>query len=131
MLVDCDVIQADGGTRTAAITGAYVALYQALLQLVRAGLLTDVPLNCAVAALSVGLVNGDALLDLSYEEDVRARVDLNVAMTDQGGLVEIQGTAEGAPFPKEMVADWIDLASQGMESIFEVQREAIKTLAAR
>ena len=131
VVVDCDVIQADGGTRTAAITGAYVALYQAMLQLVRAGLLTDVPLNCAVAALSVGLVEGDALLDLSYEEDVRAQVDLNVAMTDQGGLVEIQGTAEGAPFPKEMVADWIDLASQGMEAIFEVQREAIKTLVVR
>ena len=128
VLLDCDVVQADGGTRTAAITGAYVALYQALLELVRVRLLNEVPLDSAVAAMSVGVVGGRPLLDLSYEEDVRAQVDFNVAMTDGGKLVEIQGAAEGAPFSRETVPELISLASVGMEPLFQAQREAIQSI---
>jgi ribonuclease PH len=128
VLLDCDVLQADGGTRTAAITGAYVALYQALLELVRNRLLNEVPLDSAVAAMSVGVVGGKPLLDLSYEEDVRAQVDFNVAMTDKGKLVEIQGAAEGAPFSQETVPELISLASVGMEPLFQAQREAIQSI---
>ena len=126
--LDCDVIQADGGTRTAAITGAYVALYQALLGLVRARVLKDVPLNCAVAAMSAGMVDGEPLLDLSYGEDVRAQVDFNVAMTDNGHLVEIQGAAEGDPFSRETVSRLIDLSAEGMVPLFDAQRDAIRAI---
>ena len=128
VLLDCDVIQADGGTRTAAITGAYVALYQALMELVRIRMLPEIPLYCAVAATSVGIVDGEPLLDLSYEEDVRAQVDFNVAMTDKGELVEIQGAAEGGPFSKEIVPELIALASSGTEYLFQIQREAIQSI---
>ena len=128
VLLDCDVIQADGGTRTAAITGAYVALYQALLVLVRNRMLAEIPLNSFVAALSVGVVDGEPQLDLSYEEDMRAQVDFNVAMTDKGELVEIQASAEGSPFSKESVPELIDLASSGMKQLFDAQREAIKSI---
>ena len=130
VIVDCDVIQADGGTRTAAITASYVALHQALQVLVAGRLIPRIPLNSAVAALSVGVVGGVALLDLSYEEDSRAQVDFNLAMTDQGELVELQGTAEGSPYSKERVAEFIDLASRGMECLFQAQREALGTLGA-
>jgi len=128
VVLDCDVIQADGGTRTAAITGAYVALYQALFGLVRSRLLKEIPLNCAVAAMSVGLVEGETLLDLAYEEDARAQVDFNMAMTDKGELVEIQGTGEGGPFSKEAVPELISLASEGMQQHFQAQREAIQSI---
>ena len=128
VLLDCDVIQADGGTRTATITGAYVALYQALLVLVRNRMLAQVPLHCAVAAMSVGMVNGGLLLDLSYVEDVSAQVDFNVAMTDKGEMVEVQGTAESVPFPKEKVTEMIALASKGMEPLFQAQRQAIQSI---
>ena len=128
VLLDCDVIQADGGTRTAAITGAYVATYQALLGLVGSRMLADIPLNCGVAAMSVGVVDGKPMLDMSYGEDVRAQVDFNVAMTDKGDLVEIQGAAEGDPFPKETVPELIALASRGMEHLFQAQREAIQSI---
>ena len=126
--VDCDVLQADGGTRTAAITGAYVALYQALLMLVRGRMLAEIPLDCAVAAMSVGVVDGEPLLDLAYGEDVRAQLDFNVAMTDKGDMVEIQGAAEGKPFPKETVPELIDLASTGLEQLFQAQSEAIRAI---
>ena len=128
VLIDCDVIQADGGTRTAAITGAYVALYEALLGLVNNKLLARVPLDSAVAAMSVGVVDGRQLLDLSYEEDVRAELDFNVAMTDRGELVEIQGGAEGSPFSRESVPQLIDLAGKGIEQIMQVQRDAIESI---
>ena len=128
VLLDCDVIQADGGTRTAAVTGAYVALYQALLVLVRNRVLTDIPLDCAVAALSVGIVDSEPLLDLSYQEDLRAQVDFNVAMTDRGELVEVQGAAEGKPFARETVTELIDLAANAMEHLFLAQRGAIQAI---
>lgn len=128
VLLDCDVIQADGGTRTAAITGAYVALYQAVLGLVRSRLVSEIPLTGAVAAISVGMVDGDMLLDLCYQEDARAQVDFNVAMTDRDDLVEIQGAAEGNPFPRETVPDYISLAGRGLAQLFQAQRDAISTL---
>ena len=122
--IDCDVIQADGGTRTAAITGAYVALNQALQMLVNNRVLTQVPLLCPVAAISVGILNGELLLDLCYEEDFAADVDFNVVLTSQGGLVELQGATEADPFPRHQVDEVLSLASRGMESLFQVQREA-------
>ena len=122
--IDCDVIQADGGTRTAAITGAYVALNQALQMLVKNRVLTRVPLLCPVAAISVGILNGELLLDLCYEEDFAADVDFNVVLTSQGGLVELQGATEADPFPRHQVDEVLSLASRGMESLFRVQREA-------
>jgi ribonuclease PH len=122
--IDCDVIQADGGTRTAAITGAYVALNQALQMLVKNRELEQIPLLCPVAAISVGILNGELLLDLCYEEDFAADVDFNVVLTSQGGLVELQGATEADPFPRHQVDEVLSLASRGMESLFRVQREA-------
>jgi len=126
VIIDCDVIQADGGTRTAAITGAYVALHQALSTLVRHGALPRVPLRCAVAATSVGLLDGELILDLCYREDSRAQVDFNVVLTDQGDMVELQGATEGAPFPQERVAQILALAAQGVGPLFQAQKEAIR-----
>lgn len=126
--LDCDVLQADGGTRTAAITGAYVALYQALWGLTTNKVLGKISLNCAVAAISVGMVDGRLLVDLPYEEDVRAHVDFNVAMTDSGDLVEFQGAAEGGPFSKETVSEVITLAEKGLEQLFAVQARAIQSI---
>ena len=123
--LDCDVLQADGGTRTAAITGAYVALHQALRGLVADGKLEQVPLLCAVAAISVGLRDGQLLLDLNYAEDSAADADFNIVMTDAGDIVEIQGTAEGRPFPRRHVDEAIALAAQGMEQLFAAQRVAL------
>ena len=125
--IDCDVIQADGGTRTAAITGAYVALNQALQMLVKNRVLAQVPLLCPVAAISVGILDGELLLDLCYEEDFAADVDFNVVLTSQGGLVEIQGATEGDPFPRHQVDKVLSLASRGMEGLFRFQREAAHT----
>ena len=122
--IDCDVIQADGGTRTAAITGAYVALNQALQMLVNNGVLTSVPLLCPVAAISVGILNDQLLLDLCYEEDFAADVDFNVVLTYQGGLVEIQGATESDPFPRHQVDQVLSLASRGLEPLFRLQKEA-------
>ena len=124
--VDCDVLQADGGTRTAAITGAYVALYQSLDGLVRSGRLRDVPLKWAVAATSVGVIDGEPLLDLDYEEDYRAEVDFNVVMTDRGDFVEVQGTAEEGAFPRQTLDDVLSLAESGIRSLFEIQQEAVR-----
>ena len=123
--LDCDVLQADGGTRTAAITGAYVALQHALQGLVADGKLERIPLHCAVAAVSVGLKNGNLLLDLNYAEDSSADADFNIVMTDAGDIVEIQGTAEGRPFSRRQVEEAIALAAQGMEQLFAAQRGAL------
>ncbi len=128
VILDCDVLQADGGTRTAAITGAYVALYQALLNLVRQGVLPSVPLRSAVAATSVGVIDGAELLDLCYEEDARADVDFNVVMTDKGDFVELQGTAEGSPFSQDTTDCLLALARQGIKYLLDVQREVVETL---
>ena len=124
--IDCDVIQADGGTRTAAITGSYVALHQALGLLVRQRVLRRVPLVCPVAAISVGIINRGLLLDLCYAEDFDADVDFNVVLTAQGGLVELQGATEARPFPRSLVEEVLALAARGLEPIFHVQREAIR-----
>ena len=124
--IDCDVIQADGGTRTAAITGAYVALNQALQILVDDRTLSQLPLLCPVAAVSVGILNDQLLLDLCYAEDFSADVDFNVVLTAQGGLVEIQGATEAQPFPRHRVEEILSLASRGMEPLFRLQREAAK-----
>ena len=123
--LDCDVLQADGGTRTAAITGAYVALREALQGLVDGGALERVPLRCAVAAVSVGLKDGELLLDLDYAEDSTADADFNIVMTDAGDLVEIQATAEGEPFPRQRIGDALALAARGMERLFAAQRRAM------
>lgn len=126
--VDCDVLQADGGTRTAAITGGYVALYHALHNLKKQGVLRSIPLRNAVAATSAGVVLGEKLLDLCYEEDSRAGVDFNVVMTDEGKFVEIQGTAEGKPFSKETVDALISLAESGIKRLFAAQKAAVAAL---
>src|SRR5829696_1379834 len=125
--LDCDVLQADGGTRTAAITGAYVALADAVTYLGAAGRLSDPrPLSCAIAAVSVGVVDGRVRVDLPYSEDSRAEVDMNVVATDTGTLVEIHGTGEGATFPRSTLDKMLDAAMGGCEQIFEIQREALE-----
>ncbi len=122
--VDCDVLQADGGTRTAAITGGYIALALAIRGLRERGGLAGDPLVDSVAAVSAGIVDGEPMLDLPYEEDARAQVDFNVVMTGSGRLVEVQGTAEGEPFSREQL-DWmISLASDGIARLTAIQREA-------
>jgi ribonuclease PH len=122
--IDCDVLQADGGTRTAAITGGYIALALAVRILKeRIGLEPDV-LADSVAAVSAGLVGGEALLDLTYEEDASADVDFNVVMTGSGNLVEVQGTAEGEPFSREQLDEMLSLAAEGIERLTAIQREA-------
>ncbi len=126
--LDCDVIQADGGTRTAAVTGAYVALYQALLKLVRNRVLHHVPLTSAVAATSVGLVEQTSLLDLCYEEDSRAAIDFNVVMSDKGEFVEVQGTGEERPFSRERMDELLGLAESGIQTLFAVQRAVVDSL---
>jgi ribonuclease PH len=125
LLVDCDVLQADAGTRTASITGAWVALAAGLERLRRQGLLAASPLRQQVAAVSVGLLAGKALLDLDYGEDSRAAVDLNVVMDEQNRLLEIQGTAEGAPFSRADLDTLLDLADSGIRHLQEAQRLAL------
>ena len=127
LIIDCDVLQADGGTRTAAITGSYVALYQALKTLVNMGVVSSIPLRSAVAATSVGITHGYQLLDLCYDEDCNAAVDFNVVMTSKGEFVEIQGTAEGKPFTKETVDSLLSLAEKGIKQLFQVQQAALET----
>jgi len=123
--VDCDVLQADGGTRTASICGGYVALHDALTRLVQRGVLTEHPLSDLVAAVSVGVVGGVAMLDLPYEEDSRADTDMNVVMTGHGGFVEVQGTAEQAPFSRTQLDVLLDLAATGISAIHAAQREVL------
>ncbi len=127
LIVDCDVIQADGGTRTAAITGSYVALYQAFQTLVNMGILPSIPLKNVVAATSVGIVHNYLLLDLCYDEDSAADVDFNIVMTSKGEFVEIQGTAEAKPFTKETVDSLLSLAEKGIKQLFEAQQAALET----
>lgn len=131
LTVDCDVLQADGGTRTVAITGSYVALYQAMRTLVDMGVLSSIPLKSAVAATSVGIVHGYKLLDLCYDEDSSASVDFNVVMTSQGEFVEIQGTAEGKPYNKETVDALLSLAEKGIKELFQIQQTTLEAAGAR
>lgn len=123
--IDCTVIQADGGTRTAGLTGAYVALALAVQNLTRAGLLTSTPLTSSVAAVSVGLVDGIELLDLPYVEDARAEADVNVIMAGDGNLVEVQGTAEGATFSRAQLDRLLDLAAKGIGELRALQETAL------
>ncbi|HEX3954543.1 MAG TPA: ribonuclease PH [Stellaceae bacterium] len=123
--VDCDVLQADGGTRTAAITGSYVALYQALAKLVASGALPTVPLHDSVAAISCGVFESVAVLDLDYPEDSKAMTDANFVLTGSGGIVEIQATAEGAPFDEATFAQMLTLARQGITELGRLQRAAL------
>lgn len=122
--VDCDVLQADGGTRTASITGAYVALVDAIQTLRRRGEQLESPLTGMVAATSVGIVDQSLLLDLCYEEDSRAEVDFNIVMNDAGKFIEVQGTAEGDPFSKESMDELIALAQKGIDELFKIQQSA-------
>jgi len=128
IMLDCTVIQADGGTRTAGVTGAYVALALAVHDLLQAGKLTQSPLIVPVAAVSVGLVNGEALLDLAYVEDSVADADVNVIQTSDGDLVEVQGTAEGVAFARAELDRLLDLASQGNTQLFVAQRAALSQI---
>ncbi|WP_418315974.1 ribonuclease PH [Piscinibacter sakaiensis] len=123
--LDCDVLQADGGTRTAAITGAYVAAHDAVSWLLGQGLLTESPIRDEVAAVSVGIVDGTALLDLEYVEDAACDTDMNVVMTGSGGFVEVQGTAEGAAFSREQMGELLALADLGIRRLVEAQRRAL------
>jgi ribonuclease PH len=123
--IDCDVIQADGGTRTASITGAYVALVDALATLKSKGLLAEIPLKEAVSAVSVGIVGGEALLDLNYLEDSSAEVDMNFVITSSGRFVEVQGTAETEPFTSAEMDAMRDLALGGVKQLFAFQQEAL------
>ncbi|MHB0868653.1 MAG: ribonuclease PH [Chloroflexota bacterium] len=123
--VDCDVLQADGGTRTAAITGGYVALALALRDLESSGVLAASPIRKAVAAVSAGVVDGDPMLDLNYSEDSRADADLNVAMNESGELVEVQGTAEGHPFARTVLHQLLDISRAGIDELLEAQRLAL------
>ncbi len=125
LIIDCDVLQADGGTRAAAITGSYVALHVALERMVRMGVIREMPLRSAVAAVSVGVVHGRYLLDLCYDEDSAAEVDFNVAMNSRGEFVEVQGTAEQRPFDRETLDSLLELARKGISELFEVQRAAL------
>ncbi|GMU56931.1 MAG: ribonuclease PH [Candidatus Xenobia bacterium] len=127
VICDCDVIQADAGTRTAAITGSWVALAQVGDRLLKNGLISEFPLHDQVAAVSVGLVDGEVLVDLDYTEDTRAQVDLNLVMTGRGQLVEVQGTAEGAPFSRSDLNRMLDAGWAGLERLFLAQRQALET----
>ncbi|HEX8852660.1 MAG TPA: ribonuclease PH, partial [Pyrinomonadaceae bacterium] len=127
--LDCDVLQADGGTRTASITGAYVAFAIACRRLVRAGKVARTPLIGEVAAVSVGVVEQTPLLDLKYDEDSRASVDMNVVCTGDGRLIELQGTAEGEPFSRAEMDALLALAQTGLDTLFAAQRAAIEQVA--
>jgi len=125
VMVDCDVIEADGGTRTAAITGAWIALHDALADAVENGQIPSSPILDEVAAVSVGIVDGKPMLDLDYERDVRAEVDMNVVMSGRGLLVEVQGTAEQAPFTRAELDQLLDLAAAGISELHDLQRRAV------
>jgi ribonuclease PH len=123
--VDCDVLVADGGTRTASITGGYIALALAVNKLIKAGKITKNPMLDSVQAISAGIIKGEARLDLCYEEDSAAEVDLNIVLTGSGGLVEIQGTAEGKPFSREQLNQMIDLGTKGCKELAELQKKIL------
>ncbi len=123
--IDCDVLQADGGTRTAAITGSYLALWQALQHLVAQGKLSELPLTDQVAAISCGIYKGTAVLDLDYAEDSTAEADANFVMTQKGHIVEVQATAEAAPFTQQQYQEMFDLATQGTQQLIRLQNKAL------
>lgn len=123
--IDCDVIQADGGTRTASITGAFVALVDAINMLVEGGILQDFPIKGFVSAISVGIVGDQHLLDLPYEEDYKAKVDMNIVMTDKGEFIEVQGTGEEAPFSKDDLMELLSLAEKGNKELIKLQKEIL------
>lgn len=128
IVIDCDVIQADGGTRTASITGAYVALCDAVSYLLKNGLVIENPIKAAIAAISVGVYNGCPVLDLDYLEDSNCDTDMNVVMSGEG-IVEIQGTAEGTPFNRQELNTLLDLAEKGINQLFEIQKESLTELS--
>ena len=127
--IDCDVIQADGGTRTASITGAYIALVEAVRKWRERGLLTVEPVKDSVAAVSIGIVDGKILLDLCYIEDSKADVDMNFVMTGAGKFIEVQGTAESAPFTRKQMERMAEIAQQGIKELLKAQKAVIKSLA--
>ena len=126
--IDCDVIQADGGTRTASITGSFLALVDALNKLKKDAVFNKIPIRDYVAATSVGIVNGDLLLDLTYEEDSKAEVDMNIVMTGKGEFIEIQGTAERKTFNKEQMDKLLTLAKKGIAELIDIQRNLLKDI---
>lgn len=123
--IDCDVIQADGGTRTASITGAFVAMVEAMKWMKEQGMIEEIPVKSFVSAVSVGIVNGEAMLDLCYEEDSTAQVDMNVIMTDKGEYIEIQGTGEESPFTAQDLTTLLALAAKGCQDLNEAQRAIV------
>ncbi len=126
--IDCDVIQADGGTRTTSITGGFIALGLALMKIKKQGIISRIPLTDYVAAVSVGILQDQFLLDLNYEEDSKADIDMNIVMVGQGKFVEIQGTAEHKPFSKSQMDKLLELAKEGIDHLFEIQKENLKDL---
>lgn len=128
IIIDCDVLQADGGTRTASITGAYVALYEAIVKQIRAKTLIQNPLKQAIAATSVGIINHEIIVDLNYQEDSNADVDFNIVMTDDLQFVELQGTAEKATFSKSELDIMLDKSSEAINQLFSIQKEAINKI---
>ena len=124
--IDCDVLQADGGTRTAAISGAWVALHDLLASMDRKRLLRTWPLRTQLGAVSVGIVDGEVLCDLCYEEDRRAEVDMNLVVTGEGEFIEVQGSAEGAPFSRARLDEMLAVGEQAIRRIFEIQRAALE-----
>ena len=127
IILDCDVLQADGGTRTAAITGAYVALVDSLNWAMSKGHIKSLPLTGSVAAVSVGIIDGAAMIDLCYEEDVRAETDMNIVCTGDGKFIEVQGTAEGQPFDRALLDKLLDLGSEGCRQIAKLQHQALNS----
>jgi len=123
--MDCDVIQADGGTRTASITGAFIALYDAFRWLIEQGKISEMPLSEFVAGVSVGIVDGVPMLDLCYEEDCHAQVDMNIIMTGSGKFIEVQGTAESHPFGRNELNELLDLAEKGITELISIQRKVV------
>ena len=129
IFIDCDVIQADGGTRTASITGSFVALVDALYMLVQQEKLEEMPLNGYIAAVSVGIKDGEAILDLNYAEDSTCQVDMNMVMTDRGEFIEIQGTGEESPFNKVQLREMMELAEKGIYELIEIQKQSLGEIA--
>jgi ribonuclease PH len=125
IIIDCDVIQADGGTRTAAITGGFIALMDACSYLVDKKIITEIPIKDFVAAISSGQVNGQVMLDLCYEEDSNATVDMNVVMTDTGKLIEVQATGELSPFTRESMDSMLDIAEKGIKELISIQKSVL------
>lgn len=126
--IDCDVIQADGGTRTASITGAFVALVDALKYMKDNKLINSIPIDSFVAAISVGIVDGEKLLDLKFDEDSKAQVDMNVVMTEKGQFVEVQGTGEAFPFSRQDLDELLELAKKGIDELIIVQKNVLKDI---